>query len=98
MPQPNSLIGAWEKQTGSPCGGAYPHKLLLLPDGTYRGQAAESGHFTIWDVGTYRLTGPDIVELSTANDAVVAYRFAVTGNVLEVTDPSSCKINFVRVG
>jgi hypothetical protein len=98
MPQPNSLLGVWEKQPGSPCGGTYPQRLVLLPDGTYRGQPAEAGQFIVWDVGTYRFTDPDVVEISTANDAVVAYRFAVSGDFLEVTDPNSCKITFARVG
>jgi hypothetical protein len=40
---------------------------------------------------------PGRLALSTANDAVVTYDYAVDSDMFEVTDPAGCKFDYRRV-
>lgn len=86
------LVGNWHKQSREECAARYPATLAILADGQYRGESETSGEFTWWDVGTWRLRGDGEVELSTANDALVAYRYRLAGGELILTDPDGCRI------
>lgn len=90
--------GAWALLSRPDCGGAYPDRLTLLEDGTYRGEREPPGGFTLWDVGSWRVTSPGRVEISTANDAIVAYRFEVDGDVVTFHDPADCRFRYRRSG
>lgn len=86
------LVGNWRKQTREDCAARYPATLAILPGGQYRGQSETPGGFAWWDVGTWRLRGDGEVEISTANDAVITYRYRLTGGELVFTDPDDCRI------
>lgn len=90
-------IGEWRKATRSPCSDRYPDELRFREGGIYTGQKEQPGTFTQWDVGTYKVVGPGRVEISTANDAVVAYTFSATGDTLRFRDPEGCEFEYVKV-
>jgi len=90
------LIGSWGKRAGDACAGPYPAQLTILPGGHYRGSAAMSGEYTVWDVGTWAETEPGVLALSTANDAVIRYRYSLSGDRLQFEDPDGCTIAYAR--
>ena len=89
-----SPVGTWTRRAGPACAARYPDRLSILPDGQYRGVAAKPGEFTYWDVGTWRLCGPGEIALSTANDAVVTYRYELGAGTLRFTDPDGCRFTY----
>ena len=95
MPQPSDLIGRWEKASRDPCANPYPETITFLANGTYRGTPAAPGEYTVWDVGTYRLATPTTLEISTANDAVIAYPFTLTATRLTLTS-QDCHLAYQR--
>jgi hypothetical protein len=99
MPQSSSaLVGHWEKITQSACSQAYPLRLHFQVNGLYFGQTEPSGGYTVWDAGTYEVVGPDEVQLSTANDAIIGYRFSLGPEQLTFVDGAGCRFDYRRVG
>lgn len=91
------LVGNWEKITDSTCSQTYPDTIQFQERGFYFGQNEPPGTFTQWDVGTFEVVGPDQIEISTANDAIVTYKFSMAEDVLAFTDPDGCEYKYRRV-
>ena len=92
----SDLIGTWRKQVGEDCATPYPAELSILSGGQYRGSSPIPGGYTVWDVGTWSEQPGGIVEISTANDAVIRYRFRLGGGELRFQDPQGCTIKYAR--
>jgi hypothetical protein len=90
------LAGEWTKLEAPPCAALYPASLRFEPNGLYRGASDPPGAFTVWDVGTWRPEGSGRLALSTANDAVIAYAAALSGDVLTITAPDGCRFSYRR--
>lgn len=90
------LIGSWGKQAGDACAAPYPAQLTILTGGHYRGSAATPGEYTVWDVGTWAEPEPGVLALSTANDAVIRYRYSLSGDRLRFEAPDGCSIAYAR--
>jgi hypothetical protein len=74
----------------------YPESIEFLADGTYRGAGGKPGSFTLWDVGSYEPSGLSAVRISTANDAVVSYRFSIAKDLLSFEDTAGCRFRYRR--
>jgi len=94
----NPLVGVWEKTTVSACSEKYPDTLDFQPNGIYVGHREPQGTFTIWDAGAYSIVADDRVRISTANDALVTYSFAIAGHTVTFTDSASCAFTYRRTG
>jgi len=88
------LVGSWQKVEDPPCAAQYPAELRFEANGLYFGTTEPPGEFTWWDGGTWRVTAPGRLSLSTANDAVVAYAYALEGELLTITDPDGCRLGY----
>ena len=107
MPSPHSgeimgqgtipLIGSWQKVTNSQCSQMYPDRLEFQESGLYVGDQDAPGTFTHWDAGTYELVSPAQIRISTANDAMVTYSFAIANDVLSFVDPANCEFEYRRI-
>ncbi len=93
----SELIGTWQKQGSAACAASYPATLTILPGGQYRGTAATPGDYAVWDVGTWKEQAPGLVDISTANDAVIQYRYRRAGRELHFEDQQGCKICYGAV-
>ncbi|MGQ0541657.1 MAG: hypothetical protein ACT4O9_07395 [Blastocatellia bacterium] len=89
------LVGNWEKITDSECSRKYPDNIMFQENKLYFTQS-DPGKFTYWDVGTYEITPAKNVKLSTANDAVIAYKFTISKNILTFVDPDGCEFKYRR--
>jgi hypothetical protein len=97
MPQAAAvLVGNWTKITRSECSAIYPDRLQFSDNGLYAGQKDPPGSFTLWDSGSWEISGPEQIRISTANDAVIAYRFRQSGDILHFTDPDGCEFEYRR--
>ena len=96
MPNQN-ILGAWDKVSTAGCAAQYPHSIRFESSGLYFGESDPPGEFTQWDAGTHEITGPDTVKISTANDAVITYRFSVDGETLKFVDPDGCEFSYRKV-
>src|SRR5262245_45027771 len=95
-PSPDhALAGHWRKTTNDAAAQRYPDQLEFRADGTYRGRASAPGKFVVWDVGTYRVQGGTL-RMSTASDAIVAYRLSVTADTLHIADDQGLAISYTR--
>ncbi|NQD93802.1 hypothetical protein HP532_14215 [Pseudomonas sp. CrR25] len=90
------LLGAWEKTQQDECAAAYAAHLRFQHNGLYFGRSEPAGAFTWWDGGTWRVTGPGQLALSTANDAIVTYAYRIDDQKLTFTDPSGCRFSYRR--
>lgn len=90
------LTGEWQKVTASSCGDLYPDHLIFQDNGIYFGRRDPPGTFTAWDAGKYEVVGPEQVRLSTANDAILPYRFSLIGDVLTFEDGERCIFRYQR--
>jgi hypothetical protein len=97
MTEAEEVVGNWERTEAPPCAAQYPSVLTFQPGGLYRGTPAPPGQFAIWDVGTWKLTPDGAIAISTANDAVIAYRFALSGDELRFEDQAGCRFAYRRV-
>jgi len=96
MPSENPLWGTWEKVTTSACSEAYPDRLVFQPNGLYFGHSEPSGTFTTWDVGKFDVLADTAIRVSTADDAIVTYRFTLSGDTVTFVDPESCAFTYRR--
>ena len=86
--------GEWRKLPGeNACAAQYPETLQFREGGLYSGRN-QQGSFTIWDTGTWKVTAPGRIEISTANDAIIGYGFSLEGNVVTFLDPAGCEIQY----
>lgn len=92
----NPLTGEWRKLTASSCGELYPDQLIFQENGIYFGRRDPAGTFTTWDAGKYELVGPEQVRLSTANDAILSYRYSLVGDLLTFEDGQKCVFRYQR--
>ena len=90
------LLGKWERATDSPCAQRYPLQLTFQPNGLYFTGPRVEGVFTIWDVGTYQVVSLTEIRISTANDAIVTYRFSSTETSISFEDPDRCRFEYRR--
>jgi len=91
------LIGHWEKTSLTPCGQTYPDRLEFQAGGLYFAHNEPPGRFTEWDVGTYEVAGAQQVKVSTANDAVIAYKASLKADLLTFTAPDGCEFSYRKV-
>ncbi len=98
MPIPESdLAGSWRKLSSQACAAAYPLLIHFSDDGRYRAEAANPGDFILWDLGSYRIEPPDSLHLSTANDAIIRYRWQLRSDHFTVTTPDQCVLEYQRL-
>jgi hypothetical protein len=95
--QASLFLGAWEKITASACSRPYPDRIDFQEQGLYFGHTEPPGTFTEWDVGTYEIISSTEVKISTANDAVIAYTFSLSSDVLTFVDPDRCEFKYRKV-
>lgn len=95
--QTPQLVGNWEKITVSACSQVYPDSIQFQKGGLYYGQKEPPGTFTQWDVGTYVVVDPKHIKISTANDAIVTYKFSILNDVLTFVDPDKCDFQYRSV-
>ena len=91
-----ALTGRWTKTTASACADGYPDDLEFRDPNLYSGRK-HGGGFTLWDAGTWEVADALHVKISTANDAVVRYRFTRAGDVLAFVDAQGCEVSYRRV-
>lgn len=92
----SGLVGSWRKVQGSAGAEHYPAFLRFEPNGLYRGEPEPPVQFTKWDLGTWRISSPGKVSISTANDAVIEYGFDGSGEQLSFIDPEGCRFAYRR--
>jgi len=90
------LVGVWQKIHGGECATGYAAHMRFEPNGLYFGTTDPLGAFTWWDGGTWQVPAPGRLALSTANDAVVTYDYAIDGDTLAITDPTGCHFSYRR--
>ena len=91
------IIGTWKKTSKNDCGGKYPATIEFKQNGLYQAEAAENATIhPVWDTGTYKIVKTKI-NISTSNDAIVAYEFTLQEKALFIKDPEGCSIKFQRV-
>lgn len=80
------------------CSDIYPDEIELFESGTYEGRKGEAGgEFTLWDAGEYEVLSEDRIKISTANDAEIVYRFAISHDRLTFVDEDGCEFKYRRV-
>lgn len=94
--QTPQLIGNWTKITHSTCSHLYPDTLQFQETGLYTGQMDLPGEFTLWDVGTFEVIDSEQTKISTANDAIVAYEFSISNDVVTFKDADGCEFSYRR--
>jgi hypothetical protein len=92
------LVGSWRRTGGAPCAADHAAHLRFEVNGLYFGTTEPPGGFTWWDGGSWRVSAPGRLELSTANDAVVTCTYSVDGATLSITDPAGCQVVYRRDG
>ena len=92
----SQIVGEWEKISRTACGEIYPDSIRFQENKLYFGRKDPPGTFTQWDVGTYEVVGPEQINISTANDAIVTYGFAISNDVLTFVDPAGCQFRYCR--
>ena len=92
----SKLVGKWRKTSREACAAGYAANLRFDANGLYFGEAERPGEFTWWDNGTWHLIEPGTLAMSTANDAVVRYGYALAGDSLNFTDPTGCRFGYAR--
>ena len=98
MNQQTIAFGEWRKLSGSPCAAQYPDVIQFRDNGIYSARNEGAGSHPIWDAGTYKVTGAGRIEISTANDAIVGYAYALEKNTVTFRDPSGCEIQYRLAG
>jgi hypothetical protein len=98
MVDAEKLLGSWTKTDRPPCAAQYPAELTFQANGLYRGSPEPPAQFTLWDVGTWKLTAPGRLAISTANDAVVPYDVTMSGDTLVFSDAEGCRFAYRRAG
>jgi len=92
-----SLLGTWKKISSAACDQAYPDEIEFF-EATYIGRKGQSGQrFIVWDAGTYHISAPDQVTISTATDEQIVYRFSLSGATLKFVDSAGCEFEYRRV-
>jgi photosystem II stability/assembly factor-like uncharacterized protein len=92
------LAGKWKKVSSKPCDQSYPDEIEFSERPRYLARKGPGQGYICWDAGDYEIMGTDQLKLSTATDAQVLYRFAISGDSLTFTDPDGCEFNYRRVG
>ncbi len=91
------LVGNWKKISRSACDELYPDGIRFQENGLYFGHKNPPGTFTQWDVGTYEIVGPDRINISTANDAIVTYELVISNDTLTFVDPADCQFRYRKM-
>ncbi len=89
------LVGNWTKTTAAP---DYPDTVHFHPDGRYDTTHAAADRHPRWDVGRYEVPGPGRVRVSTSNDAIIEYKFAVSGDAVTFTAPDGTEFRYRKQG
>jgi hypothetical protein len=92
------IVGNWDKVGRTACDEMYPDSIRFQDNGLYFGLKDPPGTFTQWDVGTYEITGSERINISTANDAIVTYSFAISDDILTFVDHYDCQFRYRRAG
>lgn len=97
MTDQSTLIGHWERITNSHCSQAYPTQVEFRENGLYLGTGAQLSIAPGWDQGTYEVTSPTQVRISTAHDAVLTYQFSIVNHTLLFVAPDGCEFQYRKV-
>jgi hypothetical protein len=98
MNQQTIATGEWRKLPGAACAAQYPDIIQFRDNGLYSARNERDGAHPVWDAGTYSVTAPGRIQISTANDAIIGYAFSLQGNVVTFRDPSGCEIQYRIAG
>ncbi|WP_044870365.1 hypothetical protein [Pseudomonas sp. LFM046] len=90
------LVGNWSRTTEASAANGYAAHLHFEAGGLYVGLGDTSGAFTWWDGGTWAQRGPGQLALSTANDAVITYAYALDADILTITDALGLRVAYRR--
>ncbi len=90
------LIGTWVRIDPATCGSIYPDAIRFEASGLYFGRKEPPGSFTLWDAGTFEVVGGRSIKISTANDAIIAYGYAIEDDVLSFSDAQGCRFSYRR--
>jgi hypothetical protein len=96
MSYQSAFVGQWQRITQNQACRQYPQSIDFRVNGQYFGVPAEEGEYTCWDVGTFVVVGPTEVKISTANDAIIPYQCAISGDTLTFTDENGVEIRYRR--
>lgn len=92
-----NLSGRWKKITRSSCSAYYPAVIDFNANGLYTTETdAGATLHPVWDVGTFTVK-TDQVSLSTANDAIVAYKTSQLHGQLTFHTPDGCAITYEKL-
>lgn len=91
------FIGIWEKITDLPCSKVYPTLIEFSENGLYSGTGAQPGRSPGWDIGTWEIVSQTQVNISTVHDAIIAYKFTISNDILTFVDPDGCEFKYQKV-
>lgn len=91
------FMGIWEKTTDLPCIRVYPTLIEFRENGLYSGTGAQSGRSPGRDIGTWEIVSPTRVKISTIHDAIIAYKFSISNDILTFVDPDGCEFKYQKV-
>ena len=91
-----NITGFWQKVFADDCGQEYPNTLEFNEKGLFFTHKTENDPYTVWDVGTYSIESDAKISLSTSNDAVISYRYAVSGDHITFEVNPDCKITYKK--
>lgn len=95
--QSPQIVGEWKKTTDSACSLIYPDTIQFQKNGLYYGNMDTIGTFTQWDAGEFQVLDNTQINISTANDAIVTYRFSIENNILTFKDTTGCVFSFRKL-
>ena len=93
-----TLAGKWKKASASKCDELYPDEIEFFERPRYLGTKGPKQRFIVWDVGGYKVTDGNHVQIQIASDEQVLYEFSITDDVLAFRDRDGCEFNYRRVG
>jgi hypothetical protein len=95
---PSALIGTWTRVTSSDCSRQYPATIRFEERGVYFAQPEAPGGFATWDSGSFTVSSASQVAISTANDAIITYQYALGASTITFVDPDGCRFEYRRDG
>jgi hypothetical protein len=91
-----SLAGKWKKVSKAECDKGYPDEIEFFERPRYLAKKGPGQGFIWWDAGMYEIVKENEVKISDAADALVAYRFSISGDLLTFVDSNGCEFKYRR--
>lgn len=92
-----AFVGSWKRITNTSCSRAYPTQLEFRANGLYIGTGAQLSIAPGWDNGTYEIVNLTQVKISTANDAILTYKFLIADSTLRFVAPDGCEFQYQKL-